>query len=365
MRQSTPILIVLLGASVIGNVLLASRLSRKAEPDPAAVRPAAAPERSPRPDDAASLRDSLQAEKRKNEELRARIERLETDKKVLAQDVPVTPGRAEKLEAFRAKLRKLMKLMKDPAAQAGAVDPDNMVELTEVMMEFYKLAATRAKDPKTYADYLQAFYEVGLEGEGTALSAEQSQAIQRLLQDLGDGLSKIPPAPAGDRLIREIELESAVGEKLKALLTQAQRDAISKGEMSAMMMGNMMSTSYVQKQGGAEQIAQMWTAAYQLDPAQQPQVKAAAQSYLDAMSRYEATQKKPFSFDQPGSPEATQRRLQSVREQISALTVLQGSLTPAQQERIRTQTMREFILFDAQAMQAGVEAQRVEAPKDK
>src|SRR6185295_11115645 len=151
--------------------------------------------------------------------------------------------------------------------------------------------------------------------------------------------------------------EASVTEKLKAVLSPAQREAIAKGELSAMTMGNMMSTSYVQKQGGAEQVAALWTAAYQLDPAQQPQVKAAAQSYLDALGRLETGDKKGNPFEQPGSPESYQRRLQSVREQIAALTLLQGSLTPAQQERIRTQSMREFILFDNAAFQGGAEVQ--------
>lgn len=370
MRRSTPVLGVLLGASLLANVLLASRLSRRTETEnPAAGRAAAAAaaERTVRAEEASSLRESLEAERRKNEELRARVERLETDKKVLAQDLPATPGKAEKLAKFREKLRKMMKLMKDPAAQAGSVDPDNLVEMTEVMMEFYRLAATRAKDPQAYADYLQAFYEVGLEGEGTTLSADQSQAISRLLHDLGDGLAKLPPTPAGDRLLKEIELEASVAEKLKAVLTEAQRSAIAKGEMTALTMGNMMSTSYIQKQGGAEQIAMQWTATYQLDPAQQPQVKAAAQAYLDAMARLEAQNKKPFSFDQAGSPESFQRRIQSAREQVAALGLLQSSLTPAQQERIRTQSMREFLLYDTAALQGeGAEVQKVElAPKDK
>src|SRR6185295_2540860 len=130
---------VLLGASLLGNAMLMSRLSRRAEPDPAQTRKSADATAKPiLTDETAKLRDSLEAEKKKNEELRIRIEHLETDKKVLAQDSTPGQNKADKLVAFRERLRKLFKVMKDPAAKAGAVDPDSMVELTETYMEFFK-----------------------------------------------------------------------------------------------------------------------------------------------------------------------------------------------------------------------------------
>src|SRR5579862_5301250 len=84
---------------------------------------------------AKELRESLAAERDMNKKLRARIDLLETDKKVLAQETPGGAGKTDKLAAFREKLRKLKKVMKDPAFKDGSgVEPDNMVELTETMM---------------------------------------------------------------------------------------------------------------------------------------------------------------------------------------------------------------------------------------
>jgi hypothetical protein len=350
MRRSTPVLAVLLLASVLANAMLAVRLSHRPEPDPAAARRVSA-ERAVRPEESpAGLKESLDAERKKNDELRARIERLETDKKVLAQETSA-PGAADKLAGFRAKLRKLMKVMKDPAAKAGAVDPDSMVELTETMMEFLKIAALRSKDPKTYSDYLQALYEVGLEGDGTALSAEQTATLSKLFQELGESLARIPQTPAGDRLLKEIELEGAAMSQLKSVLSEAQQALLSKENMNALAVGNMLSMSYVTKQGGTDQIAQQWSALYGLDPAQLPQAKVAAQSYLDAMARLDAENKsKGYPIDKAGSPESYDYRLRSVREQLAALNLLSASLTPAQQETVRTQTMREIFLVDASAV---------------
>jgi hypothetical protein len=273
MTRATPILAVLLLASLLGNAMLAVRLSKRPEPEAATARKtivdrAVLPDESP-----ASLKESLAAERKKNEELRARIERLETDKKVLAQDAP-SPGAADKLAAFRTKLRKLMKVMKDPAAKAGAVDPDSVVELTDTMMEFFKISALRTKEPKAYADYLQAFYEVGLEGEGTALSAEQSSTLSKLPGD--ERRADAHPAGARRRAAAEGESwESGAASRIKSVLSEAQQQMLAKESMNALAVGNMLSMSYVTKQGGADQIAQQWSVApHQLDPAQMPQGQA-------------------------------------------------------------------------------------------
>jgi hypothetical protein len=360
MSRSTSILGVLLGASLLANAMLAVRLSKAPEPDPMAARKTASPEKkSGANDDPAALRESLELEKKKTQELQAKIDRLETDKKVLAQDGPGA-GKVDKLDAFRTKLRKLMKLMKDPAAKAGNLDPDSMVEATEVMMEFVKMSAVRAKEPKLYADYLQAFYEVGLEGEGTALTEAQSASLAKLFQDLGQELTKIPATPTGERMVREIEIESKAMGQVSALLTEAQRTALTKENMNALAAGNMMSTSYVSEgPTAAEQIATQWTAAYQLDATQTAAAKAAAQAYLDAMKRAGGK----FAFDKQGTPEHYDYRLRSAREQLAALQMLQASMTPAQQERVRTQTMREILLFDAAAAVGGASVETVPADK--
>jgi len=297
------------------------------------------------------MMEALDAERKKNEELHARIDRLETDKKVLVQESPGAGLKADKLTAFKEKLRKMKKMMSDPALKDGnGVNPDQMVELTEVWMEFLKLSATRAKEPKAYAEYLQAFYEIGLEGEGTALTADQSAALTALLQGYGQDLSQVSPTPAGERLLKELQLEASTMGKVKTLLTESQRAAMSKENMDAFATGNMMSMSYVMSEGAADQIAQQWSSLYQLDSSQLPQAKLAAQSYVDAMARIGADLKGGDpSLTKPGSPEAYDYRLQSVRQQLAALSMLQASMTTAQQDRLLNQTMKEIHIINGQA----------------
>jgi len=349
MPRSTPVLGILLLASLLTNVLLAVRLSREPEKtDLTKVRPVTV-EHATRTADVADPKDSLVAERELNKKLQARIDLLETDKKVLALETPGAGSKTDKLALFREKLRKLKKIMSDPAHKDGnGVDPDSMVELTETMMEFMKMSALRTKEPKTYADYLQVMYEVGLEGEGTTMTPTQTASLNALLQGFAEELSRVPAVPAGERLLKEVQIEGAAMGKVHDLLTEAQRAAMAKDSMEAISATNMLSTAYVTKQGAADQIAQQWSSLYQLDPAQLPQAKLAAQSYVDAIARLDAEYKGVDpTFSKPGSAEAYAYREQMVRQQLAALSSLQGSLTPAQMDRLRTQTMKEIHIMDA------------------
>jgi hypothetical protein len=181
------------------------------------------------------------------------------------------------------------------------------------------------------------------------LSSDQSTALGGIFEGLGQDLARVPATPAGDRLMKEIELEGQAMKRVFDLLSEPQRALITKDSMNALAAGNMLSTSYISKQGAADQIAQNWKQAYQLDDVQLPQAKAAAQAFVDAMSRIEAERKDSADpFGHQGTPESYDYRLRAVREQLAALNQLQASMTPAQQERFRTQTMREFILYDSQ-----------------
>lgn len=348
MSRSTPILLVLLGVSILANALLLSRTATR--PDPVTVAPYHPPgvdERASRAE-TVELKELLEAERKKSAELRGRIERLETDKKVLVQEFGPGAAKTDRVAVFREKLRKLMKAMKDH--DAGGTNPEEGVEIADAMMELFKVAATRSKEPKTYSEYMQAYYDVALAGEGTALTPAQSAAMSKLFEDFGIALSKVPPAPSGNRLLQEIELEAGVMSRMRDLLTAPQREVLARNELSGLASGSMLSTNYISREGAADQIAKAWSQAYQLDAAQLPQARVAAQAYLDALNRADPDGKKSFRFDQAGTPEGYEARLRSVREQLAALNMLSASMTPAQQERLRTQSLREFMIVDKAAL---------------
>lgn len=347
MNRFNPVLSVLLLASLLGNILLAVRLSRSGGDAPATVERPASKESVTSSGDLAPLRETLAAERKKTEELQARIKLLETDKKVLALETPGT-AKPDKLAAFREKMKKLKKYLSDPAHKNKTdVDPENIVDLTDAMMDIMKMTAARTKEPKTYADCLQAVYEIGLEGEGTSLTSAQTATLNALLQGFAEQLSQIPATPAGDRLLREVQLEGTAMGKLQALLTDDQHKALKEINLEGVSSFNFLSTAFVTKDGAANQIAQQWSAAYQLDESQLPQAKAAAQAYVDALARIEAeTPGGDPTMSKPGSPEAYAYRERMVKEQLAALAGLQASLTSAQVDRMRTQTMKEIHVID-------------------
>lgn len=352
MSRWTSGLAVLLLVSFLGNVLLSVALTRGSGPTGSSNTPSPTPARPAHTGAVAELKESLVVERELNKKLQARIDLLETDKKVLALETPGGDGKTDKLLAFRVKLRKLKKAMTATALKDGnGPESETMVELTETMMELMKMAALRTKEPKTYADYLQAYHDIGLEGDGTSLTPDQSSALHALFQGLGEELSRVPAVPAGERLLQEILLEGATMGRVQDLLTETQRTAWGKDSMQGLASANMLSTAYVTKQGAANQIAQQWSSLYQLDASQLPQAKLAAHSYVEAMSRMDGENKSGDpTFSKPGSPEAYAYREQSVRQQLAALNVLQASMTPSQVDRLRNQTMKEIhIIVDNSA----------------
>src|SRR6516225_6419958 len=111
MNRTLTVLAVLLLASLLGNVLLVVRSSRLSETSQVQKGLTVANERPTGSEDLTALRELLGTERKKNEDLQSRIDRLEIDKKVLAQESPAVTGRLDKLAAFREKLRKLKKMM--------------------------------------------------------------------------------------------------------------------------------------------------------------------------------------------------------------------------------------------------------------
>ena len=165
MRRPVPILAVLLGASLLGNAVLATRMLRTS-----ATPHVAGPVPGPR--NVAAGEEKFETERKLNASLRKEIERLEADKKVLAQASPADPA-VEQLSQFRESLRKHLKAPPDPTAKSGTVDADSLLEASQFMAPFFKMASLKQKEPRTYADHLRTFFEVELEGEGTALTAAQ------------------------------------------------------------------------------------------------------------------------------------------------------------------------------------------------
>ncbi len=297
MRLRTLALLIVLGASLIGNAVLARR----------------------------SPREQLQ-------DLRARLRHL-------VQTEPANPGPASGLESFRQQIRCAMG------------DPGEVRHVRELRDGFSKMDGLKTEAPTVYADYLEAYFETALESGGAALNAAQASVLRPLCRDLGQALAELPPGPSGERLLRQIELEAGAMAGIQDLLTPGQRDVLKRGAMGPWVEFRL-SRPVSQKDAVAE-IARSWEEDFGLDPSQRADATASVTDYVDALLRLQRRSRAPILLDEGGSIESYEHRLFSLRKQIAAVSRLVASMTPAQQERVRTVAWTEFVLYDPSEFHIG------------
>ncbi len=350
MKRSSAVLGILLGVSLLLNVVAFRRGAPELSTSPrAAEKRGGAPEGlAPNPEaSAVSLKAELERERKLVVELREAIRRLEADREVLGQAATAGAAAAKSPTAgLREKLRKMKKLFK---ASEDGVQPDQeaMLEMSGEIMEVMKLGLARTKDPKSYAEFLQVGTEIALEDEA-ALAPDQAAAVSRIFQELAEGLGRIEASNGGDRLIRELELEGAALERVPSVLTPAQQDVLRKATLDDLpSMATTMNTTWLQKANAADTIVKTWTQAYQLQESQLPAARAAAESFLRALEGVDkGLLPAAPTADSNWRLQSYEKRITVLRAQMTAFRGVEGSLTAAQLERFRVQAPREFRLAD-------------------
>ena len=196
--MKSSVLGVALAVSILINVaLLGRRAPEPAAPPPTAAKPAAAP--------AADVAAELERERALNRELRESVRRLEEEKAVLAQAATAPGASAAAVAAkpsLREKLRRIKKVVK-AAEEGGQPDQEAMLEMSGEIMEIFRLGLTRGKDPQTYADFIQACAEIGLEDEAP-LTPDQALRMSEILKEMAGELGRISAGSGVERLIREL-----------------------------------------------------------------------------------------------------------------------------------------------------------------
>ena len=349
MNRSSAILGLLLGVSLLLNVVAfrrgasepstSSRGAEKRGPGVEATSPAAG---------AVDLKEELERERKVTAELRESIRRLEADREVLAQAATSGGAAAPKAPTagLREKLRRMKKIFKG-AEEGLQPDQEAMLEMSGEIMEVMKLGLARSKDPKSYAEFLQAGTEVALEDEA-ALAPDQTAALSRIFQDLAEALGRIDASSAGERMVRELEVEGAALARLPSLFTPQQLEVLKKSSMDDLpTMSSSMNTTWLQKANAADTIVKAWTQSYQLQEGQLPAARAAAESYLRAVEGVDKAFKPGELRDESAwGRQSYETRIAALRAQMAALKTLEGSLSAAQLDRSRTQTLREFRVMD-------------------
>jgi hypothetical protein len=344
MNRSTAVLGVALAASLLLNIVMLGR-GRESTPDRSETR-SARPARAEGKGDVATsdaLAAELEREKKITRELRDTIKRLEADHEVLAQaatsGAPVAAAKSP-TAGLREKLRKMKKLFKS-AEDGLQPDQEAMLDMSGEIMEVMKLGLARGKDPRSYAEFVQACAEISLEDDA-ALTPAQTGEYARILQEMGDALGKIPASTSLDHLIRELEVESSAFARLQDVLTPAQKDVMKKQGVDDMAtMSSSMSTSYLSKGTAEDTVVKAWTQSFKLQDAQLPAARAAAASFVRELEGMKAGTD-PANF----GVMSYESRIAALRAQTAALKTLEGAMTATQFERLGTQPPREFRFMD-------------------
>jgi hypothetical protein len=345
MNKAALTLGVLLGASLLLNAVLLLRTpaSGAGEPVTGSARPVlTAPE-------TALARGDLEAERARATSLEARVKHLEAEKAELLKS-PVAAPAPDRLAAFREKIRKLVRMMKDPKA-AQALDAEAQLEMSEAYMELFRMQAMRSKDPGPWVDALRAVYEIALEEGKTPLTAPQGAEIDRVLATLGGTMKELAGAPAAERLVKELEAERDAMGKINAALRPEQREGMQEG-LANLTGGGGMGMQWIERKQAETFIVDHWSRSYGLDDVQKPALQSAAASYVAALDRLAAECKGREAEIFGGGAGTFDYRIKSARAQVEAIRLFQGSLTSEQQEKLRTRTLQELWVFDTQKLEA-------------
>lgn len=316
-------LAVLLGASILLNIVLIARRPTETPAEPRPVpkpRPAAAAPATPDPE---------------VEALRTRVRELETRR---TEAVVASPAPAR--TTFREKVARAMKLWRDSRALQFAT-PEQLMETQEVTLEFQRARLLRFKDPKGYVEVLRSVLEQAAIETKKPLNDAQREALNRALEEVEVSLGGLESADAWERYLREVGPEADALQRLRTFVTPEQEARVM--AFGALSPWSASTAPWIDRRQAEGQVVQTWMAAYGLDEAQRSAVSAAARVYLNAA---DAVNAQMGAAAVPGreTPEWRRRTAQIL---LDALSSLEGSLTPEQRERLRGRRPAEVRVYDA------------------
>lgn len=317
---------VFLGASLLLNAVLASRLSSR-EPVPAGRPPAAA---AP----PAALEKELARERAQRQSLQRRLEEVAREPRPPAVEPP-KPAVVSDREKLRAFLRKVLQAKN--AGDEGPTDPAELAELSSFMTAYYPALLSPSSDPAKFAAFLTGTYEITLEETGAALSAEQKGRLDDLARALVDELARVPRESAVERTLGELEAQKRFLAGFTGLLTPAQTETLQKNAMLRLdTMGRQRSFSGLDDAALAKSVQQDWTSLLSLDAAQQVLAEPAAQRFVQELGRRAPP-------DAAASPvQALDYRIETLKAQQRALESFSGSLTDAQRRQLQKKGVWEY-----------------------
>lgn len=334
MKTIAATLSVFLGASLLLNAVLASRLSEPERPDdpPAPAAPAAV---------APALDRQLEKERREKEELRVRLAALQKSSSepptAVAPPASAVASQREKLRAF------IRKALQSKKTQNNApMDPEELAEMSSFLMAYYPALLSPSSDPAKFAEFLAGTLEITAEETGFPLSADQKRRFDDLTRALVEELSAAPQGSAVGRRLGELEAQKRYVAGLSELWTPAQEEKLRENNMMQMDgFGQSRSFSGVNDEALAKSVLDDWTKLLSLDDAQRILADASAQRFVQDLRQLAP----PQGADASTAVRSLEYRIEVLKAQQRALDALSGSLTDAQRRQLLKKGVWEYRLF--------------------
>lgn len=321
---------ILLALSLGVNVALLGRRS----PPPAAPPPASSARAAALP----STSDApLQEERRKVELLETRVRELEAEKRILAESGPAP----DRLALLRQKLRRAAKLFdgSDPHAWN---DPANQMDYQDAALDVQRIALERLRDPKSYQDLLRLIYDMAL--ESPPLPEAQRALVGKIFDELATAAAGLKADSAGERLVKELELESAALERLRQTLGPERAQKLQGSPLLNFAGGLNANAQWIQGKNADDQLLSGWAQIYGLDAAQKESARPLARRLVEELGRLSARDT-GHAYLQGGSPESYAFRRDTLRAQLDVLRQLESGWSSEQRERFRTKVPRYFMVL--------------------
>ena len=330
MRRLPPVLLALLGCSLLLNAVLLTKTSGTPAPPPVLRKPAL--------DGSA---EALGVERGRVAALERRIQELEIEKSILAQGPGALPSREERLAAVRGKIRRYLWSSSDPQGRSWMLTAEGQVEMNDIYTEFLRLVVGRTKDPEAYLDALRTFFVEGLQGLAAPLDPARTAAFDRVLAGIGARLRGLEGLTPLERLPKEIDATAGMRSEILAVLTPEQGGKL-EDAMNSAGLWDSMNGHWVEREHAETAIVEEWARTYGLEEHQKPAALAAARAYTAALDRLNASFKDGDPTLYGSEAEAAGHRGKAARLLVDALESLRPSLTAEQERRLRSLSPREI-----------------------
>jgi hypothetical protein len=329
-RFRTIVLSGLLGASLLGNIIL---LSRSSETPPA-------PPSNRDSDEAKNLRASLDHANAELAATKADLAQLAAKSQASTPSLPAAAEPQDRVSHFRKRLHSLSA----PQNFRTNRDPGDAARESDLQAEFHRLEMDRQQNPAVYGKCMAACLEKILQESKPPMDPQQQAALQKALSDVTGRFEKVADETTPERVASELRLEADLWGTLREILTEEQFREASVHPLSSLLVYTPVGGIIQSGAHTLDYIASVWADSLGVSEEQRASFQGQAQLYMTTIRRleYEAAPD-GLIWDILYEPKGYDFRARAMQAQAEAIKGLTPYLTPDQARKLRTMAIQEYL----------------------